>query len=70
MKDSFTLSDLILYSNGDNLNDDEMEDFQRDNRTFGQPSPDERIINNILSYSLALSVFKTKSTGQLNLLMN
>ena len=70
MKDSFTLSDLILYSTSDNLNDDEMEDYQRDDQTFGQPGPDERIINNILSYSMALSVFKTKTAGRLNVLMN
>ncbi|MEZ5082984.1 MAG: hypothetical protein R2750_06000 [Bacteroidales bacterium] len=70
MKDSFTLSDLIHYSNSDDLNDDEMEDYQHENQATCQSGPDERIIDNILKYSLALNVIKTKMAGNINLLMN
>lgn len=33
-------------------------------------SPNKRILSNIMSYSRALSIFKTRRTGNFNLLMN
>ncbi len=33
-------------------------------------SPDKRIISNIMSYSRALNVVRTKQAGNINLLMN
>ena len=36
----------------------------------GRVSPEKRLINNIMSYSRALNVVRTKQAGTLNLLMN
>ena len=68
MKDSFTLNDLFLFSVTDGLTND-MEDEKHKWDEYPE-GPDERIITNILNYSRALSVIKTKRAGVLNLLMN
>jgi len=71
MKDSFTLNDLILFSNGDgSKSDDEMIDEYCRVDVDELAGPDKRIVDNILSYSRALSVIKTKRIGNVNVLMN
>ena len=71
MKDSFTLDEFILYSTGADSNGGH-EMFKNRNQIGMNdlPGPDKRIINNIMSYSRALAVLKTKQTGHVNLLLN
>lgn len=69
MKDSFTLNDLIFFSNTDGLQN-KMEDDEKYSWDEYPEGPDQKIITNILNYSRALSVIKTKRAGVLNLLMN
>ncbi len=71
MKDSFTLDDFILFSTrfaADNEGD--MVDERRHTTVSERIGPDKRIVSNILSYSRALSVMKTKGAGNINLLLN
>jgi hypothetical protein len=71
MKDSFTINDLFFYSKNlggqrtmERNGDDEVE-------CDALPrEPEKRIITNILNYSRALTVMKTKKAGTINLLMN
>ncbi|MCK4639357.1 MAG: hypothetical protein KAT33_08055 [Bacteroidales bacterium] len=67
MKKNLTLSDLILYA------------FRETKFSINKPmqkidylnvSPSERVIKNILNYSRSLSVFKSKITGNINLILN
>ncbi len=67
MKKNLTLSDLILYA------------FLETKFSINKPmqkidylnaSPSERVIKNILNYSMSLSVFKSKITGNINLILN
>ncbi|MCD4695602.1 MAG: hypothetical protein K8S16_05105 [Bacteroidales bacterium] len=70
MKDSFTFSDLILFSDNESskiLNVNISRDLKSGDEQF---LPDKRIINNILSYSRALNVIKINNAGNINLLMN
>ena len=71
MKDSFTLDEFILYSAKFLTNsDNEMVGEQREHCSSDQIAPDKRVVQNILSYSKALSVMKTKCAGNINLLLN
>jgi len=68
MKDSFTLNDIILLSQSENeimpLHSHDVEN------QWSSEMPDESIISNLISYSKALTVLKTKDLGTVNLLMN
>jgi len=79
MKNSFTLDDLILsnYCETHNSNAMNKSDLMHLDFNLKQElddnfsvSPDQRIINNILSYSQALCVLPTKGAGNVNVLMN
>jgi len=71
MKDSFTLNDFILYStNFGSESEDEMTEEHSKICENDLDGPDKRVIDNILSYSRALSVLKTKRAGNFNLLLN
>lgn len=71
MKDSFTLDDLILYSSSiGSESEEEMEKNQAQTWDEHPVGPDQRIVSNILSYSRALSVLKTKRAGCVKLLLN
>jgi len=77
MKKSYTLNELISFVNsekrGTDLNDKDIvcqeNRYQKDNLLDSRLSisPDNRIISNILSYSRALSVVNTKSSGSFSL---
>lgn len=67
MKDFFTLNDIILLSQNENS---KMTGQQCEPQNWCGEAPDERIISNLLSYSQALTVVKTKRVGTINLLMN
>ena len=47
-----------------------MVDERKHTAVTEKVGPDKRIIDNILSYSRALSVMKTKGAGHINLLLN
>jgi hypothetical protein len=86
MKNSFTLNDLIQFAfkgakqtekndEGKMETDEEIHDYQSmigmnlwSDSSF--PAPDKRIVNNILNYSKSLSVYKLKSIGVMNVMMN
>jgi len=79
MKNSFTLDDLILSNYCETHNSNEMNKSDLMHLDFNlkqelddnlSVSPDQRIINNILSYSQALCVLPTKRAGNINILMN
>ena len=71
MKDSFTLDEFILFSTGFASESElEMVEAKRQTGTEIPAGPDKRIISNILNYSRALSVMKTKQAGNVNLLLN
>ncbi|MCB0804185.1 MAG: hypothetical protein KDC05_00215 [Bacteroidales bacterium] len=73
MKDSFTFfNDQILFTGNENTesHDDMKEDGDNTDWCSENAKPDKRIINNIISYSRALSVMRTKRAGTINLLMN
>ena len=79
MKNSFTLDDLILSNYCETHNSIEMNKSDLMHLDFNlkqelddnlSVSPDQRIINNILSYSQALYVLPTKRVGNINILMN
>ena len=82
MKNSFTLNELISFVSGEknvtNMDGAEIA-CQTDSRKLSNSemldsdlciSPDKRIINSILNYSRALTIIKTKRTGNFNLMMN
>lgn len=70
MKDSFTLNELIQFS--DNMFHNAKKKHLSDDSHNDESSvlPDDRIIANILNYSRALNVIRTKRAGTINLLMN
>jgi ribosomal protein S17E len=84
MKNTFTLNDFGLFFYESNITeqnpDDELlEQFfkkEEEMRTGKKilrgvaVSPDKRILNNIFGYARALTVFKTKGAGIVNVLMN
>ncbi len=81
MKKSYTLIELISFVNGEKkgtgLNDNDIacqtdSRYEEDNLHDANfsISPDNRIINNILNYSRALSMVDTKSSGNFSLIMN
>lgn len=71
MKDSFTLDDFILFSTSfGSESGGEMVEERRQTTVSDLAGPDKRIISNILNYSRALSVLKTKRAGDINLLLN
>jgi hypothetical protein len=71
MKDSFTLDDLFLFSRRSGTeNGGDMVEARKQAAVTESFGPDKRIVSNILSYSRALSVMKTKGAGQINLLLN
>ena len=73
MKDSFTFfNELILFPKDDKTDsqDDMSDDGEPAEYEHREMVPDKRIINNILSYSRALNVLRTKQTGDVRLLMN
>jgi len=73
MKDSFTFfNELILFSNSD---DAESQNDMNDDNSYSDHNekvlqPDQKIINNIMNYSRALSVIRTKRAGNLSILLN
>ena len=73
MKDSFTfLNDLILFSDNNDVEsqDDMNEEKEHSDWYDGSIKPDQRVINNIMNYSRALSVMRTKRVGNLSILLN
>ena len=72
MKDSFTLDDFILFSRrvGTDNGGDMVDERKHTAVTDAKVGPDKRIIDNILGYSRALTVLKTKGAGNINLLLN
>ncbi len=83
MKNTFTLNDFNLFFNESGItgqgSDSWAENFfnkEKEMRTGKNilnsvtVSPDKRVLDNIFGYSRALAVFKTKSAGMVNLLMN
>ena len=67
MKKNLTLSDLILYAFYENKFSINKPKQKID---YLNASPSERVIKNILNYSMSLSVFKSKITGNINLILN
>ena len=67
MKKNLTLSDLILYAFHENKFSINKPKQKID---YLNASPSERVIKNILNYSMSLSVFKSKITGNINLILN
>ena len=82
MKNSFTFNELISFVCGENEKTEKTEvevACQTDNCGLSNSkmsnfslsiSPEKRIINNILNYSRALSIVRTKEAGNFNLMMN
>ena len=71
MKDSFTLDEFILYSTQFGSNsENEMVEERRKTIELDPVGPDKQIVSNILNYSRALSVIKTKRAGNVSLLLN
>lgn len=71
MKDSFTLDEFIFYSTGfGSKSESGMVEERRKYSTDDLAVPDKRIVSNIMNYSKALSVIKTKASGNFNLLLN
>jgi hypothetical protein len=71
MKDSFTLDEFILFSTQFGSNGESEMVEERSKALERVPmGPDKRIIDNIMNYSRALSVLKTKGAGNISLLLN
>lgn len=67
MKDSFTLNDIILLSQSEN---EIMPMHSHEENEWNSEMPNETIVSNLINYSKALTVLKTKKLGTINLLMN
>ena len=70
MKKTFTLSENILKQS---LSPEEMDLSMLDGfdmKVDTKVGPSERVLQNIFGYAKALSVIKTKMTGNVNLILN
>jgi hypothetical protein len=70
MKKTLTLYSLPSLSSNPNSGARTRRHQLRKKMERNGASPSEQVIRNILSYSSALAVFKTRETGFINLVMN
>jgi hypothetical protein len=70
MKKTLTLYPIPSYSSKTNSGARTRKHMLRKRMERNGVSPSEQVIRNILNYSKALSVLKTRETGFVNLVMN
>jgi hypothetical protein len=70
MKKTLTLYPLPSYSSKNRSGTRSRRHLLRKKMERNGVSPSEQVIRNILNYSKALSVLKTRETGFINLVMN